>query len=361
MVIALKQKVIKCGLSFLIACLAGFWLQTNAQSVPLPSTEEIKQGMLALDQGQYTNALKLLKLAVRKERGNQQAIAWYYLGVAQTKLGHFKDSLKSFESAIKINPKYAAPHTAIAVIQYSAGNLEMALTEVLKALTLDMKDQQAHSLLARIYARQDKWDESLREVEYARQLFPHENEILLLQIQAMTGLFGMHAFVSGQNKDAGADMERKKAWLSEQRVRLENAAALLAGYLKLPEIAEANWWREQLTAMYAHIQQIKEEQQVVQDGKGDTQKYDSRPKITYREKAVYTQQARNLHISGTVMLRAIFSPQGTLEYLLVLKGLEGGLSQEAIKAAQKVRFEPALRGGIPIPTIVVLEYTFNLY
>ncbi|MGH9751203.1 MAG: energy transducer TonB [Blastocatellia bacterium] len=57
----------------------------------------------------------------------------------------------------------------------------------------------------------------------------------------------------------------------------------------------------------------------------------------------------------------VFADDGTLKHILVIQGLSHGLTEEAIKAARKIRFTPAMRDGKPVSVIGSLEFTFNLY
>ena len=86
-----------------------------------------------------------------------------------------------------------------------------------------------------------------------------------------------------------------------------------------------------------------------------------RPTILYREKARYTEEARAEKVQGAVILLATFTADGRITNIRVLKGLPNGLTQEAIKAAQHIRFNPALRNGVPITVQARLEYSFSLY
>jgi TonB family protein len=86
-----------------------------------------------------------------------------------------------------------------------------------------------------------------------------------------------------------------------------------------------------------------------------------RPTITYREKARYTEAARHDHVQGVVVLLATFLADGRITNIRMLKGLPQGLTEEAVKAAQRIRFTPALKNGVPVTVQARLEYTFNLY
>ena len=86
-----------------------------------------------------------------------------------------------------------------------------------------------------------------------------------------------------------------------------------------------------------------------------------RPKITYREKAKYTEEARENITHGVVSLNVVFRTDGSLSDIKVVKGLPYGLTEKAIDAARKIRFEPAIKDGQPVHVRGDLEFTFQLY
>jgi TonB family protein len=85
-----------------------------------------------------------------------------------------------------------------------------------------------------------------------------------------------------------------------------------------------------------------------------------RPTILYREKAKYTREAKDNKVEGTVVLSVVFGADGQIGDIRVIKGLPHGLTQKAIEATSKIRFEPAMKDGQPAPVRGSLEFTFNL-
>ncbi|HEV2668421.1 MAG TPA: energy transducer TonB, partial [Blastocatellia bacterium] len=85
-----------------------------------------------------------------------------------------------------------------------------------------------------------------------------------------------------------------------------------------------------------------------------------RPTILYREKAQYTQEAKDNKVEGTVILRVVFGADGQISDIRVIRGLPHGLTEKAIEAANKIRFEPAMKDGRPVSVRGELEYNFRL-
>jgi len=86
-----------------------------------------------------------------------------------------------------------------------------------------------------------------------------------------------------------------------------------------------------------------------------------KPTILYREKAKYTEAARQNKIQGTVMLTIVFGSDGRIHDIRTVRGLPHGLTESSIEAAQKIRFHPAVQDGKPVSVRATLEFTFNLY
>jgi len=86
-----------------------------------------------------------------------------------------------------------------------------------------------------------------------------------------------------------------------------------------------------------------------------------RPTILYREKARYTEEARQVKINGTVELQAIFRSDGVLVIQRVTEYLPYGLTLTAVEAASKIKFKPAMKDGSPVSVRGPLGFTFNIY
>jgi TonB family protein len=74
----------------------------------------------------------------------------------------------------------------------------------------------------------------------------------------------------------------------------------------------------------------------------------------------YTQEARKLRIEGEVLLEVVLEASGNLRVKRVVRGLGHGLDDNAVKAAEQIRFRPATRNGQPADSTVVLHIIFQL-
>lgn len=93
----------------------------------------------------------------------------------------------------------------------------------------------------------------------------------------------------------------------------------------------------------------------------------STPQVTERARVIskpepqYTEDARRNQITGTVILRAVFSRTGEVTNIRAVNALPFGLTERAIAAARLIRFRPATKDGRTVNVYMQLEYNFNLY
>jgi len=86
-----------------------------------------------------------------------------------------------------------------------------------------------------------------------------------------------------------------------------------------------------------------------------------KPTILYKVKPSYTEDARRNRIEGEVVLNVVFAANGTINSIRVMRGLPDGLTEKAIEAALKTRFQPAVENGAPVSVRGDISFTFELY
>jgi protein TonB len=87
---------------------------------------------------------------------------------------------------------------------------------------------------------------------------------------------------------------------------------------------------------------------------------DTRATITAKPKPSYTKEARRNGVQGFVTLRVLLSARGKIARVRVVKGLPMGLTENAIRAACRMEFKPALKDGQPVAQWLIAEYVFRL-
>lgn len=76
----------------------------------------------------------------------------------------------------------------------------------------------------------------------------------------------------------------------------------------------------------------------------------------------YPREARAYGVRGVVKLRIILGADGRVgDKIEVIEGLPHGVTEEAIKVARRIKFEPARKDGRSVSQSVVVIYHFNIY
>ncbi len=92
----------------------------------------------------------------------------------------------------------------------------------------------------------------------------------------------------------------------------------------------------------------------------ERKKYSPAMKIIEKRPADYTAEARRRGLRGEVTVMVELLADGKVGFVVPIRTLEGGLTENAVKAAGMIRFEPAVQNGTPVTTIQLLSYSFNL-
>ena len=100
---------------------------------------------------------------------------------------------------------------------------------------------------------------------------------------------------------------------------------------------------------------------ITQDAESSEKPETANVKITSKPRPAYTAFARLKETQGTVSLKVTFLANGEIGKIRLVKGLPDGLSEQAIAAAMKMKFEPARKKGIPYTITRQVEYNFILY
>jgi TonB family protein len=86
-----------------------------------------------------------------------------------------------------------------------------------------------------------------------------------------------------------------------------------------------------------------------------------RVKIRSKPEPFYTESARRFGVTGTVRLRLILMASGEVRGITPLTRLPHGLTQKAMEAASKIKFDPAIKDDRKVSQYVTIEYNFNIY
>lgn len=131
----------------------------------------------------------------------------------------------------------------------------------------------------------------------------------------------------------------------------------LAGKLSGIEIPKTHHLTEAGMTVFYSQEAAKQSSETALTGRQVTRK----ALIVSKPEPSYTEEARREQVTGTVVLRGVFSSSGRLTNIIALGELPSGLTEQAIIAAKNIRFIPAMKDGKYVSMLIQLEYNFNLY
>ena len=84
------------------------------------------------------------------------------------------------------------------------------------------------------------------------------------------------------------------------------------------------------------------------------------PKRVFSPDPHYPEEARHARVQGVVILQTIINKLGNVTDVKVLKGLPSGLTEAAVEAVSKWRFEPATLEGKPVAVYYLVTVSFSV-
>ena len=84
------------------------------------------------------------------------------------------------------------------------------------------------------------------------------------------------------------------------------------------------------------------------------------PRLLYKVEPEYSTKARKAGLEGTVMLAIEVWEDGKAHNIRVLRSLEMGLDEKAVKAVEQWRFKPGMKDGEPVKVAAQVQVTFRL-
>ena len=321
---------------------------------------QLEQAVALYRKGDVKGAVKELRTAVKRRQDDP--LAWAYLGQALAQAGELKEARKALDAALKLNPDYALARSGLAYINLLEGRERDAEAEAERALALDNNLPNAHYVLGLVRLRQGAWLKALEEAEAVIKLNPTFASAYSLKTQALMGLYERAGAVIAEERRGAYDYD--EATVNEARKtqssRLKEASESLSEYLRLkPDAEDAALMREELESMrfYAEAGAAADPTRKIYN----TRDRIKRAQILAKPEPGYTEEARRAGVAGTVRLRVVLGGDGKVRHVLVLRRLSHGLTEKAVEAARKLRFNPATLDGQPVSQYVVLEYNFNVF
>lgn len=254
-------------------------------------------------------------------------------------------------------PNTAEEHLKKSNAAYEAKDYKLARDEARAALKLDEKSPEANLILALAYKQLRKSGDAMkyakRAVEY-RQGYADAHYLLAVIL-----------YEQGKLKESGGEL----AMAMQQGARFANAYVLkgtleiiadkrddaLASYKEAlrkagPDAAAMTGIQQRVTALES-IQEFASHK--------DDPAY-HRPKPLNAPMPRYTEEARSNHVQGTVHAAVLVDETGKVATIVLLTTLGYGLDEEAMRAASRLKFMPAIKDGKPAPIWQRVMIEFNL-
>lgn len=354
-------------LKLLCACLfaAGALMQSHAQETPQPAALDVNtpadtaRGIELYKQGQNREAAGVLRAAVKRRKDDAQA--WLHLGIALARAGESKDARKAFEKAMKLSPDTPQAHIGMAYVLLESGKAEDAEREATRAVALDARNAESHYALGLIHLRKNNPAQALSEAETTLKLNPTFAGAFLLKVEAAKEAYAAAVF---ERYERYRKLNQPLPDVTpEERVMfghfLKEASATLEKFLaQFPASPDAARLREEADTLRVHSESVsRSDEPLVYKSSEVTTK----AQIFSKPEPLYTEEARNKRVSGTIRLRMVLAFDGRVRNILALTGLGGGLTDKAIEAARRIKFRPATKDGRPVSQFVTIEYNFSIY
>ncbi|MFZ3137817.1 MAG: tetratricopeptide repeat protein [Thermodesulfovibrionales bacterium] len=119
---------------------------------------------------------------------------WFYLGVAYSNSGRYKEAIEAFKQVIRINPDYAEAHYNLGVTYGKSGMDKEAIEAYKQAIRIDPDFANAHVNLGNAYVKIGMPKEATEAFKQAIRINPDDAKLYYL--------LGLNYYISGRYKEA---------------------------------------------------------------------------------------------------------------------------------------------------------------
>jgi tetratricopeptide (TPR) repeat protein len=334
------NRLVRGLLPALLAVAVHVHAQQSAGQAPL--SNDTAAGVKLYREGRTQEAITALRAALVQNQ--KDADAWHYLGLAFSRERYHDMAIEALRKAVKLRPRFSAARAALAYLMLLSGKVKDAEKEAARAISHDASNAEAHYVIASLKLRKGDYKGALQAADRSLRLKPDLAAALEIKAQALFGVFGNEY---GSKPAPQVDRLKEAVQALEDLIK-SNPGAPVAAVLR-PDV-------EALHVYLGYLDKPGGERSIYRLDEVTT-----RPVITYRQKAIYTEDARQNKVSGAVQLLAVFTSDGKIEGVIPVKWLPGGLTETAIRAARRIRFQPATKDGKPVSVIMKLEFQFSIF
>lgn len=302
------------------------------------------------EEGDYKSAISLLKQSAKSNSGD--ADVWYLLGASYMKTGKIGEAKKNFAKVVKLKPDGSQGYVGLAFVNIYDNNIDEARTLAQKALQLNAQSYEAIYVLGVLSYRNGSYNGAYDSAVKTIKINPNYADAYLLKSEALTSSFGQLSGTVRKAPTERVELLKEAVTDLEKFISLSNTGE---------DLADRQERLESLKFFAKHYEEPRNQSPSGLDPMPVPDSGITPLKITSKPRAEYTDSARRKGVSGVIRMLVGFPADGKVKHILVLKSLETGLDKQAVKAAQKISFEPAVKNGQPISVVKVIEYVFSTY
>jgi TonB family protein len=302
---------------------ASVVLPARAQTQPPQTGGEPPRVRIILPSPKEAGATGSCKEQIKKRFADapDSGRANYERGLCYLSSKKFDDAIKDFQKAIRLIPEWIKEREG-----KDTSQLPKLSEQQEKELKHNASPSSALFSLGWAYHQARRYDEAVTAYRQVQSVYP--------EVEEAGYQTAMVHLIQG-NREAALEQVAKMGKSFERRLDVESK-------LLIPDLIQSD--------------------ESISNGAPILPKPDSiRPVVLYREKAKYTEEARQAKVSGTVVLQVVFRSDGALVIQRVIEYLPYGLTLKAVEAASRIRFNPATKDGAPVSLRAPIEFDFNIY
>lgn len=335
--------------SFIFSLLSGLFLLTFLivpTNISAQQTDREK-GLELYKKGDYQKAVQFLEQAIRQKAFEKDGDTWNFLGLSYLGQNDLKAGRKAFEKAVKYVPNSSGFHSNLAYAYLLENKINKSQSEVEKAISLDTENATAYYIRGSANIQENKAERAVDDAKRATAIDPKFTAAYVLYADGLLSIFGKRWSESSGPQDHLGLLETAKNFLEQC---LE----------KCPQDKSINTITEKIEAVDAfsdYYERTKDTENQPDDAKSDRTSL----KVLSKPKADYTSEAREKGEEGEVELAVLFGSDAKIKHIIVLRGLNYGLTKQALKAAVQITFEPETEKGKSVSIVKRVIYNFSIY
>lgn len=319
-------------------------------SIVFAQTEREK-GIELYKQGKNKEAVAVLLKASKQKETKADAEVWNYLGLAYINASDAKKAIKALEKAADFNPQNAIYQKNLAYSYFLGNKLDKAQAASTKAIALDAQDADAYFIRGSVSVLEGKNAAAISDADKTISINPDYSLAYILKSDALMAKFGELFQGAAKPSDKLDLLNQSKSVLETCLKNCRNNANIKIQQERLEAVNAFYEFYDRRKGLDFNLPTVP----IVPD-----------PNVTpltilSKKPASYTDNARSNSVSGTVRLLILFAASRRITHILILKDLGYGLTENAVRAARQIKFEPAQENGKPISQVKIVEYSFTVY